>query len=179
MDEQDIVESQKPYLIRAMYEWMMDVGYTQRLIISPFVKGVVLPKNLITEELVTLDISPYASENLELGKYDVIFDAQFSGEPFHVILPLNCIGAIIAKEREVGYVFDIDEYLQVSADYASPNDEQIPTTDFQPEETKNSGDNVVQRTRLLSKKSGVLSKRPNNKSNKKKINSRFKSLFNA
>jgi stringent starvation protein B len=133
MKNEDVIMSQKPYLIRAMYEWMLDFRYTPRLVICPLVDGVVLPGHLTHQNQVTLDISPHAITGLMLGNDKVVFEAYFDKEPYEISLPMNCIGAIIAKEKEVGYVFDIDDFIPANAarDMGSAT-EEIATLDSNP-----------------------------------------------
>lgn len=118
MINEDIIMSQKPYLIRAMYEWMLDFGYTPRLVLCPAVNSVVVPEYLSNQTQITLDISPQAITNLMLGNDNITFEAYFDGVPHEIVLPMNCIGAIIAKEKEVGYIFDIEDFIPQSTSTA-------------------------------------------------------------
>ena len=122
---EDIIMGQKPYLIRAMYQWMTDIGYSPRLLVCPQVRGAELPDYLQKSDLITLDVSIGSVTELELGNHKISFNALFSGLPFHVSLPLNCVGAIVAREKEVGYIFDIDDFLP--RQYLESNLDQEPT----------------------------------------------------
>ena len=115
MRNDDIIMSQKPYLIRAIYEWMLDYSYTPKLVICPLVANVIIPHYLSNQSQITLDISPRAITGLILGNENVTFEAYFDKTPYKIVLPMNCIGAIIAKEKEVGYVFDIDDFIPQQA----------------------------------------------------------------
>lgn len=178
----DIIMSQKPYLIRAMYEWMLDYGYTPRLVICPLVDNVIVPNYLLNQNQITLDISPKAINGLHLGNDTITFEAYFSKAPHDIKLPLNCIGAIIAKEKEVGYVFDIDDFIPPKARNIDTSIANLTESEKHPiEPKKNSPVEKKQAKKTTSKK--VKSTKKNKPSKSKfsfgKNNSSVKTLSKA
>ncbi|MPV86699.1 stringent starvation protein B [Ostreibacterium oceani] len=97
--------SNKPYLIRAMYEWMCDNAVTPYVYIDTRCSDIGLPDNLRVENPLVLNISPAACVNLVLDNAAITFQARFSGRVFDVFLPIDSIMAILAKETGEGLQF--------------------------------------------------------------------------
>lgn len=97
----------KPYLIRAMHEWISDNSLTPYLYVDTSQKGLSLPDNLYAENPLVLNISASASQHLVLGNDDVTFQARFAGRVFDIYLPMSCIMAIIARENGQGMTFEV------------------------------------------------------------------------
>lgn len=97
--------SRRPYLIRAIYEWCADNGYTPHVLIAADYPGVVVPRDYIREGRITLNISPMAVQNLELKGDPIWFSARFSGKPMDVQFPPGAVLAIFAQENGEGIVF--------------------------------------------------------------------------
>ncbi len=117
MGQQDLsntrvnLETQKPFLIRAIYDWMITYQYTPQIQICPLISGCILPDYLLIRSEIILSISPKAITNLLVTDDAISFKAIFRGMPFAVKLPLTSVAAIVALEEEVGYLFDIDQHL--------------------------------------------------------------------
>jgi len=75
-------KSKRPYLIRAMHEWMSDNGHTPHIVIDASIDGVTVPVEHIKEGKIILNISHSAAHNLKLSNVAVSFRARFSGIPF-------------------------------------------------------------------------------------------------
>lgn len=100
---------QKPYLLRAIYEWLLDNETTPQLVIDPKFPEVKLPQDLLNQDYIILNISPDAIRNLEMTNEYVFFDARFQGAPYAVELPMICIEAILARENNQGLAFAPEE----------------------------------------------------------------------
>lgn len=98
--------STKPYLIRAIHEWCVDNGYTPYLSVSVNRHTVVPPEHVRAGEIV-LNVSPIATNKLELGNDWVQFQARFSGRIEDLVVPVTQILAIYAKENGQGMAFDV------------------------------------------------------------------------
>ncbi len=96
----------KPYLIRSIYEWIIDNHLTPHLLIDAKQKGCSLPEDFIQNGKIVLNIRPEAVQNLSLGNEDIQFDARFSGKSMHIFAPVTAVNAIYAKENGKGMVFD-------------------------------------------------------------------------
>lgn len=101
--------STKPYLLRAFYDWIVDNNHTPYLAINAEVEGTLVPKQYIENGKITLNISPLAVRDLNLGNDTVTFSARFSGVLFNINVPLRAILAIYARENGRGMVFGEDE----------------------------------------------------------------------
>ena len=100
-----MTKSRRPYLIRAVYDWAADNGYTPHLLISADAEGVIVPREFVAEGRITLNISPMAVQNLDLGHDPIRFFARFSGRSFEVQVPAGAVLAVFARENGEGHVF--------------------------------------------------------------------------
>lgn len=97
--------SRRPYLIRAIYEWAMDNGYTPHMLVAADYPGVIVPREHVQEGRITLNISAMAVQNLDLKSDPIWFSARFSGSPFDVQVPPGAVLAVFARENGEGIVF--------------------------------------------------------------------------
>ncbi|HUR40662.1 MAG TPA: ClpXP protease specificity-enhancing factor [Verrucomicrobiae bacterium] len=100
-----MAKSRRPYLIRAVYDWAADNGYTPHLLIAADAEGVTVPREYVKEGRITLNISPMAVQNLDLKRDPIQFFARFGGQPFNVQVPSGAVIAIFARENGEGHVF--------------------------------------------------------------------------
>ena len=100
----------RPYLLRALHQWMTDNGQTPHLVVDATQSGVAVPEQLVQDGRITLNISYSATSRLELTNDEVVFDARFGGTPRRVRIPLPAVLAIYARESGEGLVFPVDEY---------------------------------------------------------------------
>ena len=98
-------KSKRPYLVRAMHEWMTDNGNTPHIVIDASVDGVSVPTEHIKDGKIILNISQSAAHNLKLTNSSVSFRARFSGVPFDVWAPVASVLGIYAKETGQGMIF--------------------------------------------------------------------------
>ena len=101
--------SLKPYLIRAIYDWIVNNQLTPHLLVNADNDDAVLPMSFIEDGKIVLNIRPEAVQDLSLGNENIHFNARFGGKPLHVIAPLHTVMAIYAKENGKGMVFDQDD----------------------------------------------------------------------
>ncbi len=97
--------SKRPYLIRAMHEWMGDNGNTPHIVVDAGVDGVQVPTEHVKDGKIILNISHSAAHNLKLTNDGVSFRARFSGNPFDVWVPVSSVLGIYAKETGQGMIF--------------------------------------------------------------------------
>lgn len=100
----------KPYLIRSIYEWILDNDLTPHLLVNAEHPGVTLPNDYIEDGRIVLNMRPAAIQGLVLGNEDIEFNARFSGKAMHIVAPIPAVLAIYAKENGRGMIFDPDEY---------------------------------------------------------------------
>ena len=101
--------SLKPYLIRSLYEWIVDNDMTPHLLVNAEHPSAVLPEAFIENNQIILNVRPAAIQNLLLGDDDIEFNARFSGRPMHIVAPVSAVLAIYAQENGQGMVFDPSE----------------------------------------------------------------------
>lgn len=100
-----MAKSRRPYLIRAVYAWAADNGYTPHLLIAADAEGVIVPREHVAEGRITLNISPMAVQNLDLDHDPIRFFARFAGRQFEVQVPSGAVLAVFARENGEGHVF--------------------------------------------------------------------------
>ncbi|MEC9359518.1 MAG: ClpXP protease specificity-enhancing factor [Pseudomonadota bacterium] len=100
-----MAKSRRPYLIRAIYEWAADNGYTPHLVAAADADGVVVPREFVQDGRITLNVSMSAVQGLDLHSDPIYFSARFSGRAFDIWVPSGAVLAIFAKESGEGIVF--------------------------------------------------------------------------
>jgi stringent starvation protein B len=95
----------RPYLIRALYDWIVDNGMTPYVLVNADDDQVVVPRQFVEGGKIVLNINPSAVQNLELGNGLVEMDARFSGTPMHISVPVMSVLAIYARENGQGIFF--------------------------------------------------------------------------
>lgn len=110
--------SNRPYLIRAMHEWLLDNQCTPHLLVDAEAPGVEVPRQHVKEGKIVLNIGPQAVEQLIISNDEVSFTARFGGVPQVVYLPVNAVLAIYARENGRGMMFSEEE----SAPEPEPDD---------------------------------------------------------
>lgn len=104
-EPRDNSRSKRPYLVRAMHEWMGDNEHTPYIVVDTSVEGVAVPQEHIKEGKIILNISHAAAHNLELNNTAISFRARFGGVPYDVWVPINAVLGIYAKETGQGMIF--------------------------------------------------------------------------
>lgn len=105
-----VTTSRRPYLLRAMHEWMTDNGQTPHLVVQADAEGVVVPRQYVRDGKIVLNISYGATAGLLMRNDVISFSARFSGTPFDVQLPIHAVLGIYARETGEGMVFaDTDQ----------------------------------------------------------------------
>jgi stringent starvation protein B len=97
--------SRRPYLLRAMHQWMTDSALTPQVLVDATVTGADVPKAFVRDGRIVLNIGYDATRNLDLGNDWVTFQARFGGVPRSVRFPLTAIHSIYARETGEGLVF--------------------------------------------------------------------------
>lgn len=108
--------SSQPYLIRAIYEWIVDNNLTPYLMVDATKKGAIVPEDYLDDQgRIILNISPSATSELLMTNEEVTFNARFSGQAIGIVVPTYCVKAIYARENGQGMMFN-DEGMQATAD---------------------------------------------------------------
>jgi len=103
------MSSLKPYLIRAIYEWIVDNHFTPYLLVNAETEGAVVPRAFVQEGRIVLNLRPEAVQHLSMGNDSIAFNARFSGKPMQVDVPIRAVLALYAQENGRGMIFDEEE----------------------------------------------------------------------
>ncbi|WP_018122164.1 ClpXP protease specificity-enhancing factor [Wohlfahrtiimonas chitiniclastica] len=119
-----MMTSNKPYIIRAFYDWIVDNGVTPYIAVDATLPYVEVPEDYMTEGKIILNIEPSATPNLVLGNEWITFSARFGGVPMEINVPIGAVIAIYARENGHGIEFQpeplLDDPFPVEAEKASP-----------------------------------------------------------
>ena len=99
----------KPYLIRAFYDWIVDNELTPYILVDATYTGVQVPSEHINQGRIVLNISPSATRGLLLENDRIVFTARFSGQTEQIFVVPNAVLEIYAKENGRGIAFAIEE----------------------------------------------------------------------
>ncbi len=105
----------RPYLLRALYDWISDNGLTPHIVVDANYPGVEVPSFAVRDGKVVLNIALRAVDQLELGDERLRFLARFGGVSHAVSIPTAAVTAIYARENGVGMVFPEDEAARPEA----------------------------------------------------------------
>lgn len=98
--------ARRPYLLRAIYEWLLDNNLTPHLVVNINRPGVKVPLEHAQGGQITLNIAPRAVHELKLGNEEIRFHARFGGVSHEIVVPLAAAMAIYARENGVGSVLE-------------------------------------------------------------------------
>lgn len=103
------MRSRRPYLLRAMHEWMVDTGQTPYVLVDARQPGVEVPAAYVQDGKIVLNVSPNAAHRLVLGNETLNFDARFAGTPHHISVPIPAVLAVYARETGQGMMFGMED----------------------------------------------------------------------
>jgi stringent starvation protein B len=101
--------SSRPYLIRAIYEWIVDNGMTPHILVDATGEEVQVPRQHVDAGKIVLNIAPMAVQALTLGNERVSFRARFDGAAIQVNVPVRQVLAIYTRENGQGMMFGDEE----------------------------------------------------------------------
>jgi stringent starvation protein B len=117
------MSSNRPYLIRALYEWLVDNGKTPYMMVNAEYQGAIVPTQFVENGRIILNVDPSAVSGLELGNDWISFSARFRGAAEEILVPPGAVMGVYAKENGQGMLFPDEE---VDAE-SEPEDEPDPT----------------------------------------------------
>lgn len=107
--------SSKPYLIRALYDWIVDNGCTPHLVVEAKDERVRVPTQYVKDGAIVLNIAPGAVRDLVLGNDYISFNARFGGVAQDVLFPVGAARMIYARENGQGMALP-DEHVESGPD---------------------------------------------------------------
>jgi stringent starvation protein B len=117
--------SNRPYLMRAFYEWIVDNGLTPHLLVDAGAEGVVVPERYVEDGRIVLNVGPTAVQGLRMDNDLVSFSARFGGVPMSVRIPPAAVLGIYARENGRGMLFPEEPAPEEAAGHG-PDDEPEP-----------------------------------------------------
>jgi len=106
IDSSTGIASTRPYLIRALYEWCTDNGYTPYLAVAVDA-SVQVPREFVKNNEIVLNIGMDATSSLKLGNEWIEFKARFAGSAREIMVPVSHVSAIYARENGQGMAFPL------------------------------------------------------------------------
>ncbi|OZB61103.1 MAG: ClpXP protease specificity-enhancing factor [Lysobacterales bacterium 14-68-21] len=103
------MSSNRPYLMRAIYDWITDNNLTPYVLVDATREGVRVPPHVIKNGQVVLNLAMRAVANLDLGNDWISFQARFSGVSHSILIPVSAVLALYAQENGQGMMFPADD----------------------------------------------------------------------
>jgi len=131
------MNSSRPYLVRALYEWIVDNDCTPHMLVNAEYPAVQVPQGFASDGQIVLNISPSAVRSLHMDNEAVSFEGRFGGVAHTLYVPIGAILGIYARENGQGMVFELEPPL---ADEDDLQDDGVePDDDGPPEPPRPSG----------------------------------------
>ncbi len=100
--------SVRPYLIRALVDWIVDNALTPYITIDCRAPGVEAPPGYVNDDVLVLNISAAATRNLVIADQTISVDCRFRGRPVQVKAPIGAVVAVYARENGQGMAFEVE-----------------------------------------------------------------------
>ena len=137
MSEQELsLTPTRPYLARAMYEWICDNNLTPYMLVDATQPHTEVPQQFVNDGQIVLNVVPHAVHMLNMSNNAVTFSARFGGVSRDIYVPINALLGIYAKENGQGLFFDPDEYANVKVDEDALKSNTSDETETTPETSK-------------------------------------------
>ena len=120
--------STKPYLLRALYEWCSDNGFTPYVVVKVDA-SVRVPMEYVKDGEIVLNVSMDATSALQMDNDFISFKARFGGQPREIVVPIERVMAIYARENGQGMAFPVSETDPEALGADTPelsDDDQVP-----------------------------------------------------
>ena len=118
MSEQITVTPTRPYLARAIYEWICDNQLTPYLLVDATQPHTDVPLQFVKDGQIVLNLAPHAVHQLHIANEAISFSARFSGASKDIYVPLCAVLGIYARENGQGLFFDPAEYADAQVESA-------------------------------------------------------------
>ena len=150
--------SNRPYLIRAIYDWVVDNGWTPHLQVDANYPGVVVPTQYVQEGMIVLNASPTAVVGLEIGNEEISFSARFQGEEQGLYFPPEAVLAVFARENGQGMPFPPEPYPEgAEVDEQAESQSTLKAVDDKKSAKKPASTSTVKKASKTVKKRPTLS----------------------
>jgi len=112
--------SLKPYLIRSIYDWVVDNNLTPHLLVDATHPEAQVPEDYIEEGKIILNVRPAAIQGLSIDNDSIQFNTRFNGQPTAIFIPITAVLAAYAQENGRGMVFDPEEEIEETPPEPTP-----------------------------------------------------------
>lgn len=116
----------RPYLLRAMHEWMIDNLLTPHIVVDATAPGVDVPQQHVAEGKIILNVSYSATDGLDLNSDPLFFNTRFSGVSYEISVPVMAVLGIYAHETGQGMIFTEEESPSSTAEPAGASESASP-----------------------------------------------------
>lgn len=123
------MKSSRPYLARALYEWLLDNELTPYFVVDATMPGVEVPRQFVQNGQIVLNAAPTAVRDLFMENQAIGFNARFGGQPMQVMIPTPALIAIYAKENGAGMVFGHEPDLSDASESFGDIEDEEPSAD--------------------------------------------------
>ncbi|PAA26935.1 ClpXP protease specificity-enhancing factor [Pseudomonas fragi] len=120
------MNSSRPYLVRALYEWIVDNDCTPHMLVNSDYPKVQVPAGFASDGQIVLNVSPTAVRQLHMDNEAVSFEGRFGGVPHTLYVPIAAILGVYARENGQGMVFDLEEPLEADDEVELDDDGPPP-----------------------------------------------------
>jgi len=134
---------QRPYLLKAFYNWIVDSECTPHIIVDANQPCVEVPQQFIEDGKIVLNIAPRSVMQFSMDDDAVAFNARFSGQPMQVYVPLYAIEGIYARENGAGTMFPEEPAYQALDKAEQPKPETEAVTPEKPATKNRAGLKIV------------------------------------
>lgn len=124
--------SSRPYIARALYQWLLDNDLTPYIVVDAEQAGVEVPRQFVQNGQIVLNLAPTAVRDFAMENDAVSFSARFGGRPMQVMVPIEALIAIYARENGVGMVFGHEPVIPaeaVEAEEKEPHLNEVESAD--------------------------------------------------
>ena len=122
----------RPYLSRAIYEWICDHNLTPHILVDATQPYTDVPVQFIQDGQIVLNLAPHAVHRLNMGNEAITFSARFGGVSKDIYVPFSALMGIYARENGQGLFFDPEEYANINIE---KNDLESKNNDETEQET--------------------------------------------
>ncbi len=130
------MNSSRPYLVRALYEWIVDNDCTPHMLVNAEYPKVQVPDGFASDGQIVLNVSPSAVRSLHMDNDAVRFEGRFGGVPHSLFVPIGAVLGIYARENGQGMVFELESSMmeddEIEDDQEQPDDDGPPDGGGQP-----------------------------------------------
>ena len=117
MSEQEFnLSPTRPYLARAIYEWICDNQLTPYLLVDATHPNTMVPEQFVKDGQIVLNIAPHAVHQFHISNDAISFSARFGGVARDLYIPIQAVLGIYARENSQGLFFDPEEYAHIQSE---------------------------------------------------------------